>query len=185
MAEDKEAFIGIDVAKLRNAVAIAGERFTKAMAGSGSTARPYTEFLTVAPPIAARPSASASHASRGADRFQALEPVKQAVRQWHGGFATGIAAGLRLRHDHSSQYVSHVTAGEALGSPAHAGMDPRGMFRYVDAQSAPPLTRGHRPAGRESIQVRGGTVGSSAKWRLDRSCGTLIRGKCVQWETAT
>ena len=33
MAEDKEAFIGIDVAKLRNAVAIAGERFTKAMAG--------------------------------------------------------------------------------------------------------------------------------------------------------
>src|SRR4051812_1067081 len=47
------------------------------------------------------------HASRGADRFQALEPVKQAVRQCHGGFAKGIAAGLRLRHDHGSQYVSH------------------------------------------------------------------------------
>src|SRR3954464_3367059 len=34
------------------------------------------------------------HASRSADRFQALEPVKQAVRQGHGDFATGIAAGL-------------------------------------------------------------------------------------------
>ena len=47
------------------------------------------------------------HASRSADRCQALEPVKQAVRQCHGGFAKGIAAGLRLRHDHGSQYVSH------------------------------------------------------------------------------
>jgi putative transposase len=47
------------------------------------------------------------HASRSADRFQALEPVRQAVRQCHGGFAKGIAAGLRLRHDHGSQYVSH------------------------------------------------------------------------------
>jgi transposase InsO family protein len=47
------------------------------------------------------------HASRRADRFEALEPVKQAVRQCHGGFAKGIAAGLRLRHDHGSQYVSH------------------------------------------------------------------------------
>src|SRR4051812_10706179 len=37
------------------------------------------------------------HASRSADRFQALEPVKQAVRQGHGGFAKGIAAGLRPR----------------------------------------------------------------------------------------
>src|SRR3954447_9975946 len=30
------------------------------------------------------------HASRSADRFQALEPVRQAVRQCHGGFAKGI-----------------------------------------------------------------------------------------------
>lgn len=47
------------------------------------------------------------HASRSAGRFQALEPVKQAVHQCHSGFAKGIAAGLRLRHDHGSQYVSH------------------------------------------------------------------------------
>jgi transposase InsO family protein len=47
------------------------------------------------------------HASRGADRFEALEPVRQAVRHCRGGFARGVAAGIRLRHDHGSQYVSH------------------------------------------------------------------------------
>ena len=47
------------------------------------------------------------HASRRADRFQALEPVKQAVRERFGAFAKDIAADLQLRHDHGSQYVSH------------------------------------------------------------------------------
>jgi putative transposase len=47
------------------------------------------------------------HASRGADRFEALEPVKQAVRRCCGAFGRDVAAGLRLRHDHGSQYVSH------------------------------------------------------------------------------
>ena len=47
------------------------------------------------------------HASRVADRFEALEPVRQAVRRCHGGFGEGVATGIRLRHDHGSQYVSH------------------------------------------------------------------------------
>ena len=47
------------------------------------------------------------HASRSADRFEALEPVRQAVRERFGAFAKDVAAGLRLRHDHGSQYVSH------------------------------------------------------------------------------
>jgi putative transposase len=47
------------------------------------------------------------HASLRADRFEALEPVRQAVREHFGTFAKGTAAGLRLRHDHGSQYVSH------------------------------------------------------------------------------
>ena len=47
------------------------------------------------------------HASRRADRFEALEPVRQAVRERFGAFARGVAAGLALRHDHGSQYVSH------------------------------------------------------------------------------
>ena len=47
------------------------------------------------------------HASRGAGRFEALEPVKQAVRRCRCAFARGVAAGIRLRHDHGSRYVSH------------------------------------------------------------------------------
>ena len=42
------------------------------------------------------------HASRRADRFEALEPVKQAVRERCGAFAKDVAAGLQLRHDHGS-----------------------------------------------------------------------------------
>jgi putative transposase len=47
------------------------------------------------------------HASRSADRFEALQPLRQAVRERFGTFAKGIAHGLALRHDHGSQYVSH------------------------------------------------------------------------------
>src|SRR4051794_24505972 len=47
------------------------------------------------------------HASLDANRFEALEPVRQAVRERCGAFAKDVAAGLRLRHDHGSQYVSH------------------------------------------------------------------------------
>ena len=47
------------------------------------------------------------HASRSANRFEALEPIKQAVRERFGAFANDIAVGLQLRHDHGSQYVSH------------------------------------------------------------------------------
>jgi putative transposase len=63
------------------------------------------------------------HASLSADRFEALEPVRQAVRERFGAFAKGIAHGLALRHDHGSQYVSHHFQAEIRflgieGSPA-------------------------------------------------------------------
>jgi putative transposase len=47
------------------------------------------------------------HAARSANRFEALEPLRQGVREHFGGFAKNIAGGLRVRHDHGSQYVSH------------------------------------------------------------------------------
>jgi transposase InsO family protein len=47
------------------------------------------------------------HASRSADRFEALEPIRQGARERFGGCAKGVAGGLALRHDHGSQYVSH------------------------------------------------------------------------------
>lgn len=46
------------------------------------------------------------HASSRATRFEALEPIRQGVRRYFGGFASGIARGLSIRHDHGSQYMS-------------------------------------------------------------------------------
>jgi transposase InsO family protein len=46
------------------------------------------------------------HAVKKATRFEALEPVRQGVHEYFGGFAAGQATGLRLRHDHGSVYMS-------------------------------------------------------------------------------
>ena len=46
------------------------------------------------------------HASRRATRFEALEPILQGVRARFGGVRKGAAAGLAIRHDHGSQYMS-------------------------------------------------------------------------------
>jgi transposase InsO family protein len=46
------------------------------------------------------------HAHARATRFQALEPIRQGVRQHFGGFAKAIARGLAMRHDHGSQYMA-------------------------------------------------------------------------------
>jgi putative transposase len=49
------------------------------------------------------------HASARATRFEALEPIRQGVRRHFGGFASDIAQGLAVRHDHGSRYMSaHV-----------------------------------------------------------------------------
>lgn len=46
------------------------------------------------------------HAAKYGTRFEALEPIRQGVREFFGGFDKGIAAGLSLRHDHGSQFMS-------------------------------------------------------------------------------
>ncbi len=47
------------------------------------------------------------HAAQRGTRFEALEPIKQGVREYFGDFAPLAAQGLTLRHDHGSQYMSH------------------------------------------------------------------------------
>jgi transposase InsO family protein len=46
------------------------------------------------------------HAAQRATRFEALEPLRHGVRRQFGAFAAGSAAGLQVRHDHGSQYMS-------------------------------------------------------------------------------
>ena len=63
------------------------------------------------------------HASASATRFEALEPIRQGVRASFGAFAKDIATGLKIRHDHGSQYMSRDFQNEikflgATSSPA-------------------------------------------------------------------
>jgi transposase InsO family protein len=64
------------------------------------------------------------HAVKRATRFEALEPVRQGVRQHFGAFSGGCAAGLRLRHDHGSVYMSDDFQNEIK----FLGMEPSPAF---------------------------------------------------------
>ena len=46
------------------------------------------------------------HAARSANRFEALEPIRQGVHRCFGAIAPDVARGLKLRHDHGSNYMS-------------------------------------------------------------------------------
>jgi transposase InsO family protein len=50
------------------------------------------------------------HAARRGTRFEAIEPLRQAVRFSLGMYAEGAALefGLELRHDHGSPFISDV-----------------------------------------------------------------------------
>ena len=52
------------------------------------------------------------HAAKRATRFEALEPIRQGVKEIFGAFAKDGAQGLTVRHDHGSQYVSNAFQGE-------------------------------------------------------------------------
>lgn len=58
------------------------------------------------------------HVAKKGDRWAALEPIRQGVRQMHGGYAPKIALGLGIRMDHGPQY----TADQFLGELTWLGM---------------------------------------------------------------
>ena len=83
------------------------------------------------------------HAVKRATRFEALEPLRQGVHQHFGGFQPGAAQGLRLRHDHGSQFISDDFQNElASWDRVFAGIRPRAgrqwLYRTLlqDAQGA-------------------------------------------------
>jgi putative transposase len=50
--------------------------------------------------------------SKRGDRFAALTPVLDAVRERFGAVTVNVARGVALRHDHGPQYISHHFSGE-------------------------------------------------------------------------
>jgi transposase InsO family protein len=47
------------------------------------------------------------HAAKSGNRFEALEPLRQGVRERFGGFERGIAVGMAIRHDPGSADISN------------------------------------------------------------------------------
>ena len=46
------------------------------------------------------------HAAKRGNRFEALDPIRQGIRERFGGIGEGAARGVRLRHDHGSNYLA-------------------------------------------------------------------------------
>ena len=66
------------------------------------------------------------HASLKATRHEALEPIRQGVRRCFGSFEAGAAGGLKIRHDHGSQYMSR---------------DFQAEIKFLGAESSPSFVR--------------------------------------------
>jgi transposase InsO family protein len=66
------------------------------------------------------------HASARATRHEALEPIRQGVRQSFGTIGADVAKGLKVRHDHGSQYMSR---------------DFQREIRFLGAESSPAFVR--------------------------------------------
>jgi hypothetical protein len=47
------------------------------------------------------------HAARRGTRYEALEPLRQGVHTAYGSYGQNIAIGLKVRHDHGSQFISY------------------------------------------------------------------------------
>jgi putative transposase len=59
-------------------------------------------------PARQHPDARRLHAAGRATRFEALEQIRQGVRQRFGCFAAKSASGLSVRHNHCTQYMSNA-----------------------------------------------------------------------------
>lgn len=66
------------------------------------------------------------HAARRGTRYEALEPIRQGVSFVFGGYAEKIAVGLKLRHDHGSQFLSD---------------DYQAELRFLGVESSPAFVR--------------------------------------------
>lgn len=75
------------------------------------------------------------HASKKATRWEALEPIRQALGQQFGGFRKGAATGILLRHDHGSAYMSR---------------DFQNEIAFVGLESSPSFVR--QPEGNGCIE---------------------------------
>jgi hypothetical protein len=92
------------------------------------------------------------HAARWATRFEALEPLRQGgVRTAFGAFVKGIAGGLKLRHDHGSQFLAD---------------DYQNELAFLGIESSPASVRGPEGNGCVVRCSSGGRIIRHARFNL-------------------
>jgi putative transposase len=107
------------------------------------------------------------HAAIHGTRFEALEPVRQGVRDQFGGIAAGIANGLAMRHDNGSQYLSE---------------DFQTELRFLGIASSPAFVR--QPEGNGCIERFFRTLKEQLLWvKPFRDVEELRQGLLVFKET--
>jgi transposase InsO family protein len=87
------------------------------------------------------------HAVKKATRFEALEPIRQAVKKNFGGFSAAAADGLTLRHDHGSVYMSD---------------DFQSEIKFLGIESSPAFVR--QPEGNGCIERFFRTLKEQVLW---------------------
>ena len=77
------------------------------------------------------------HAAKMANRFEALEPIRQGVCEHFGAFEKNIAEGLSLRHDHGSQSPTSLTTSRTRSLSSASKHRPASFasHRAMDARS--------------------------------------------------
>jgi transposase InsO family protein len=89
------------------------------------------------------------HVCKVGDRFAALEPIFQAVREVYGSLDKGVASGLKLRIDNGSQYTSDYF----LQQLAHWGIESSfGLVRQPETNGV--SERFHRTLKEQAIEGR-------------------------------
>jgi len=87
------------------------------------------------------------HSALKADRFEAIVPLHQACRASFGGVGKAIAAGLKLRHDNGSQFISRAFQAE---------------LRFLGMDSSPSFVRA--PEGNGCIERFWRTLKEQLLW---------------------
>jgi putative transposase len=82
-----------------------------------------------------------------ATRFEALESIRQAVKEHCGAFSAGAADGLKLRHDHGSVYMSD---------------DFQSEIKFLGIESSPAFVR--QPEGNGCIERFFRTLKEQVLW---------------------
>ena len=87
------------------------------------------------------------HPVKKATRFEALEPIRQAIQEHFGAFSAGAADGLKLRHDHGSVYMSD---------------DFQNEIKFLGIESSPAFVR--QPEGNGCIERFFRTLKEQVLW---------------------